>query len=121
MTPARRASAEFAGTALLVAAVVGSGIAAERFSPGQVGLVGASITAAYWFTSSTSFANPSVTNARTLTDTFTGTRPGSAPGFVLAQLLGGTLGYALVRVLHPVSPGARRVPTATGPDQGARA
>ncbi|MFC4395278.1 aquaporin [Arthrobacter sedimenti] len=63
--------------------------------------VGGYITAAYWFTSSTSFANPAVTIARTVTDTFAGIAPPSAPAFILAQLLGGALGYFLVRFLYP--------------------
>jgi glycerol uptake facilitator-like aquaporin len=63
--------------------------------------VGGYITAAYWFTSSTSFANPSVTIARTLTDTFSGIAPASAPGFVAAQLVGGAFGLVLVRFLYP--------------------
>ncbi|MFF2344791.1 aquaporin [Pseudarthrobacter sp. NPDC058119] len=63
--------------------------------------VGGYITAAYWFTSSTSFANPAVTIARTVTDTFAGIAPSSAPAFILAQLLGGAAGYVLVRFLHP--------------------
>ena len=64
--------------------------------------VAAYITAAYWFTSSTSFANPAVTLARTVTDTFAGIAPSSAPAFVLAQLLGGALGLGAVALLHPV-------------------
>src|SRR5690349_11913411 len=60
------------------------------------------ITAAYWFTSSTSFANPAMTIARTLSDTFAGIAPSSAPLFVLMQLLGGALGLGLVRLLFPV-------------------
>ena len=68
--------------------------------------VAAYIVAAYWFTSSTSFANPAVTLARTLSDTFTGIAPASAPGFVLAQLLGGALGLVVVRLLHPGSANA---------------
>ena len=64
--------------------------------------VGAYIAAAYWFTSSTSFANPAVTVARTVTDTFAGIAPSSAPAFVLAQLLGGALGLGAVALLHPV-------------------
>ncbi|MFJ4168914.1 aquaporin [Paenarthrobacter sp. NPDC089714] len=64
--------------------------------------VGGYIAAAYWFTSSTSFANPAVTIARTITDTFSGIAPASAPGFILAQLAGGVLGFALVRFLYPV-------------------
>ncbi|WJH23742.1 aquaporin [Pseudarthrobacter defluvii] len=63
--------------------------------------VGGYITAAYWFTSSTSFANPAVTIARTVTDTFAGIAPPSAPAFILAQLLGAALGYFLVRFLYP--------------------
>lgn len=63
--------------------------------------VGGYITAAYWFTSSTSFANPAVTIARTVTDTFAGIAPSSAPAFILAQLLGGAAGYILVRFLYP--------------------
>jgi glycerol uptake facilitator-like aquaporin len=57
--------------------------------------VGAYITAAYWFTSSTSFANPAVTIARSLSDTFAGIRPADVPWFVFAQLLGG-LGATIV-------------------------
>jgi glycerol uptake facilitator-like aquaporin len=63
--------------------------------------VGGYIAAAYWFTSSTSFANPAVTVARTLSDTFAGIAPGSAPAFVLMQLLGGAVGAGLVLLLHP--------------------
>jgi glycerol uptake facilitator-like aquaporin len=62
--------------------------------------VGGYIAAAYWFTSSTSFANPAVTLARTLSDTFAGIAPVSVPLFVLMQLLGGTLSVALVWLLH---------------------
>jgi glycerol uptake facilitator-like aquaporin len=65
--------------------------------------VGGYITGAYWFTSSTSFANPAVTVARTLSDTFAGIAPSSVPWFVLAQLVGGVLGVAAVRFLHPTS------------------
>ncbi|WP_144661971.1 aquaporin [Paenarthrobacter nicotinovorans] len=63
--------------------------------------VGGYITAAYWFTSSTSFANPAVTIARTITDTFAGIAPASAPGFIAAQMVGGALGLVLVRFLCP--------------------
>ena len=59
------------------------------------------ILAAYWFTSSTSFANPAVTLARMLSNSFAGIAPTSVAGFVLAQLLGGGLGYLLVRALYP--------------------
>jgi glycerol uptake facilitator-like aquaporin len=63
--------------------------------------VGGYIAAAYWFTSSTSFANPAVTLARTLSDTFAGIAPASVLPFVLMQLVGGALGAALVVLLHP--------------------
>ena len=63
--------------------------------------VGGYIAAAYWFTSSTSFANPAVTLARTLSDTFAGIAPGSVAMFVLMQLVGGVLGAAAVLLLHP--------------------
>jgi glycerol uptake facilitator-like aquaporin len=62
--------------------------------------VGGYIAAAYWFTPSTSFANPAVTIGRTLTDTFAGIRPADAPGFIVAQLAGGACAAALVRWLH---------------------
>lgn len=63
--------------------------------------VGGYITAAYWFTSSTSFANPAVTLARMFTDTFAGIAPSSVAMFVLMQILGGALALALVRLLYP--------------------
>ena len=63
--------------------------------------VGAYITAAYWFTSSTSFANPAVTVARMFSDSFAGIAPSSVAMFVLMQLLGGLAGYLLIRLLHP--------------------
>jgi glycerol uptake facilitator-like aquaporin len=63
--------------------------------------VGGYIAAAYWFTSSTSFANPAVTVARMFSDTFAGIEPASAPRFVAAQVVGGLLAYAVVRYLDP--------------------
>ncbi|MFJ5693813.1 aquaporin [Arthrobacter sp. NPDC093125] len=63
--------------------------------------VGAYIGAAYWFTSSTSFANPAVTVGRIFSDTFAGIAPGSVPGFVLAQLAGAAVGMGLLLVLFP--------------------
>ncbi|MDN4597700.1 MULTISPECIES: aquaporin [Leifsonia] len=65
--------------------------------------VGAYIGAAYWFTSSTSFANPAITIGRTITDTFAGIAPGSAPWYIGAQLIGAGLGLAAVRVFAPNS------------------
>jgi glycerol uptake facilitator-like aquaporin len=65
--------------------------------------VGAYITAAYWFTASTSFANPAVTLARAASDTFAGIRPLDVPGFIAAQLAGGLAATLFSRWLHPVS------------------
>ena len=63
--------------------------------------VGAYITAAYWWSSSTSFANPMIDLARTLSDTFAGIAPASVPMFLVAQLVGGALAVAVVAVLYP--------------------
>jgi glycerol uptake facilitator-like aquaporin len=70
--------------------------------------VGGYILAAYWFTSSTSFANPAVTVARMFSDTFAGIAPASVTMFVLAQLVGGVLGYGLIRGLYPDAPAIAR-------------
>jgi len=66
--------------------------------------VAAWIGGAYWFTSSTSFANPAVTIARTLSDTFAGIRPSSVPMFVLMQLAGAVVAIALIRFFFPATP-----------------
>ncbi len=66
--------------------------------------VGAYITAAYWFTASTSFANPAVTLARSASNTFAGIRPADVPGFIAAQLLGAFAATALFRWLLPALP-----------------
>jgi arsenate reductase len=67
------------------------------------GTVGAYIGAAYFFTSSTSFANPAVTFGRVFSDSFAGIAPGSAPAYVVAQLVGLAVGVGLVQVLYPVA------------------
>lgn len=59
------------------------------------------ITAAYWFTSSTSFANPAVTIARMFSDTFAGIAPSSAPMFIAMQVVGGAVGLGLIRLMYP--------------------
>jgi glycerol uptake facilitator-like aquaporin len=64
-------------------------------------LVAAWITGAYWFTSSTSFANPTLTFARSLTDTFDGIAPASVPAFVAAQLAGALCAHWVDRAMHP--------------------
>ncbi len=159
MSVVRQAAAQFVGTALLLAAVVGSGIMGERLADGNVAIallanalatgfalvalivafgarsgahfnpvvtlvlaarndfpargipgdkarawsapaaVGAYIAAAYWFTASTSFANPAVTLARRFTTTFAGISPGHIAPFVVAQLFGAGVGLALDRML----------------------
>jgi glycerol uptake facilitator-like aquaporin len=77
-------------------------LAASRSTIAVVAVaVGAYISAAYWFTASTSFANPAVTVARSLSDTFAGIRPVDAPGFILAQLAGGIAATLLFRWLMP--------------------
>lgn len=65
------------------------------------GVVAAYIGSAYFFTSSTSFANPAITVGRMFTDTFAGISPGSAPWFIGAEVTGAALGYAVVRLLVP--------------------
>lgn len=100
---------ERAGANLLVAEVVATaGLVALVFALARTGrgalaapAVGAYIGAAYWFTASTSFANPAVTVGRMFSDTFAGIDPASVPGFVAAQLVGGLVGIALVRYLFP--------------------
>jgi glycerol uptake facilitator-like aquaporin len=80
--------AEFIATFGLVATI----LAGVRFQPSSVPwLVGLYITAAYWFTASTSFANPAVTIARSLTNTFSGINPTNLPGFIIAQIIGALL------------------------------
>src|SRR4051794_3755160 len=93
---------EVVATAGLVMVVFGS-VRAGRVDTVAYA-VGGYITAAYWFTSSTSFANPAVTLARTLSDTFAGIAPASAPAFVLMQAVGGVVGLGLVLLLHPRRP-----------------
>jgi glycerol uptake facilitator-like aquaporin len=89
---------EFVATFGLVSVILG----ASRARVFVVAIaVGAYISAAYWFTASTSFANPAVTLARCLSDTFAGIRPIDVPGFVLAQLAGGMAATVLFGWLMP--------------------
>jgi glycerol uptake facilitator-like aquaporin len=92
---------EFVATFGLLAVIWGC---ARRRAPAVPFAVGAYITAAYWFTSSTSFANPAVTIARTASDTFAGIRPADAPGFIVVQLLGAAAATAVFRWLVPSLP-----------------
>ncbi|OLB28638.1 MAG: hypothetical protein DMG41_16325 [Acidobacteria bacterium] len=89
----------------LVSVIWGCSRACEEFVPF---VVGAYITAAYWFTASTSFANPAVTIARSLSDTFAGIRPIDAPVFILAQILGAVGATFLFRWLAPSLSSAAR-------------
>lgn len=82
--------------------------------------VGAYITAAYWWSSSTSFANPMVATARMLSNTFAGIAPGSVPMFVLMQLAGGAAAALVVYVLYPSFPGAAADVVVPHPQWGAR-
>lgn len=96
---------ELVATFGLIAVIRGTGHRSPSMAPFAVA---AYITAAYWFTSSTSFANPAVTLARTATDTFTGIRPVDAPGFIVAQLLGAGAAAAAFRWLVPVEAASAR-------------
>ena len=88
--------AEFVATFGLVAVILGS---VRRLPAATPSLVGLYIAAAYWFTASTSFANPAVTVARALSDSFAGIAPHAVPGFVAAQIGGAITGAALSRWL----------------------
>jgi glycerol uptake facilitator-like aquaporin len=85
-----------AGLLLVIFALARSGRA--RSAPAAVG---AYIGAAYWFTSSTSFANPAITIGRMFSDTFAGIAPSSAPAFIGAQIAGGALAVVAIRALYP--------------------
>jgi len=85
-----------AGLTVMIFSLVRSGRAAMAAAA-----VGAYIGAAYWFTSSTSFVNPAITVGRVFSDTFAGIAPASVLPFILAQLVGGGLAFALVRFLYP--------------------
>lgn len=84
------------GLLLVIFALARSG--RERSAPAAVG---AYIGAAYFFTSSTSFANPAITIGRMFSDTFAGIAPASAPAFIAAQVIGGLLAVAVIRTLYP--------------------
>ncbi len=97
-----QAFSEFVATFGLLATI----LATMRFKPDfTAAAVGLYITAAYWFTASTSFANPAVTIARSLSDTFAGIAPSSAPVFIAAQLAGAVAAMAVFRWLSRVDGG----------------
>ena len=90
--------AEAVATFGLILTIVGTSRARPEFTPTAVGLY---IISAYWFTASTSFANPAVTLARSLTDSFAGIAPGSAPGFIAGQVVGALAAWGLAVYLFP--------------------
>jgi glycerol uptake facilitator-like aquaporin len=89
---------EIVATFALLLTILGCLRSQPNAVPYAVGLI---ITAGYWFTSSTSFANPAVTIARSLTDSFAGIRPADAPGFILAEIAGAVAATALAAWLWP--------------------
>jgi glycerol uptake facilitator-like aquaporin len=94
---ARTGPGQWVGEIVATFGLVATIIACVRLRPAVVApAVGLYITAAYWFTSSTSFANPAVTIARSLSDTFAGIRPVDAPAFVAAQCVGAILATWLI-------------------------
>jgi glycerol uptake facilitator-like aquaporin len=104
---------EFVATFSLLSVIWGC---ARRRAAAVPYAVGAYITAAYWFTSSTSFANPAVTLARSASDTFAGIRPADVPGFVLAQVAGAATATIMFRWLVPALPA--RAPAVVVPHSG---
>jgi glycerol uptake facilitator-like aquaporin len=96
----RTGGAQWFAEAVAAFGLVATILAGIRFQRAAVPwLVGLYITAAYWFTASTSFANPAVAIARSLTNTFSGIRPADLPGFILAELFGAIAGMLLMNWL----------------------
>jgi len=93
--------AEFVATFGLIVTILSVSRFRQEAIPVAVGLY---ITAAYWFTASTSFANPAVTIARALTDSFSGIAPGDVPMFIAAQLIGALAGLGVIRWFFTASP-----------------
>jgi glycerol uptake facilitator-like aquaporin len=100
--------AESVATSGLLLVVLG-----HRRSEDAPWMVAAWIGAAYWFTASTAFANPAITIARSLSDTFAGIRPLDAPGFIAAQLLGAMLALLVARTLFEVKAVNARMPSSS--------
>lgn len=102
---------EAVATFALILTILGTLRSRPEAVPVAVALV---IVAAYWFTASTSFANPSVTVARSLSDTFAGIAPGDVPAFVVAQLVGGALALLVSERLFGWVPTRREEPSLSG-------
>lgn len=112
----RTGSAQWLAEGVATFGLVATIFAGIRFRSDSVSwMVGLYITAAYWFTASTSFANPAVTIARAFTDTFSGIRPIDAPGFMLAQFVGaGIAAFAAIWLLKGETAPARQKPEQSG-------
>ena len=108
---------EFVATFGLLAVIISCSRSRPAVTPFAVALY---ITAAYWFTSSTSFANPAVTLARAASNTFAGIRPADAPGFIAAQLLGAAAATGLFCWLYPAAPKDATVAGTVAPSDFAR-
>lgn len=109
---------EFVATFGLIGVIIGCSRSRPSVTPFAVA---AYITAAYWFTSSTSFANPAVTLARAASNTFAGIRPVDAPGFIVAQLLGAAAATLLFCWLYPAAPANATVAGTVAPGDFAQA
>ncbi|GAC1405600.1 MAG: MIP/aquaporin family protein [Burkholderiaceae bacterium] len=105
---------EFVATFGLLAVIISCSRSRPAITPFAVALY---ITAAYWFTSSTSFANPAVTLARAASNTFAGIRPTDAPGFIVAQLLGAAIATKLFCWLYPAAPKGATVAGTVAPSE----
>ena len=105
---------EFIATFGLIAVIIGCSRSRPSVTPFAVA---AYITAAYWFTASTSFANPAVTLARSVTNTFAGIRPSDVGGFIVAQLLGATCATMVFNWLYPRSPKGTNVDGTVAPSE----
>lgn len=109
----RTGSAQWLAEAVAAFGLVATILGGLRFQKTAIPwLVGLYITAAYWFTASTSFANPAVAIARSLTNTFSGIRPVDLPGFIVAELLGAVLSLGLMTwLLNTPAAGGKEVAT----------
>jgi glycerol uptake facilitator-like aquaporin len=103
---------EFVATFGLIGVIIGCSRSRPAITPFAVA---AYITAAYWFTASTSFANPAVTLARSASNTFAGIRPTDAPGFILAQLAGAAAATLVFCWLYPAAPAGATVAGTVAP------
>jgi len=107
---ARTGSAQWLAEVVAAFGLVATILGGLRFQKAAIPwLVGLYITAAYWFTASTSFANPAVAIARSMTNTFSGIRPVDLPGFIIAELLGAIFAWALMAWLLEAPAGVKEI------------